>query len=223
MNVKKKLLALVLVFAMVLSFAMPAFAAKSPANEGYDTASNLDVNTQDHQNKTVTSKISTKSAVVWSVTKTNGANSDYVQLKVARTKENDQKEISHIGDGKKGVFDSQEGRVVKTAVINSAAKQVKILTNAFKGSNVSNLKLQSKKIVIQKDAFKGTKVTNPLIVINGQKKTASSFVFASGAFNGLGKTARICVAGKTMTKAEFQKLIKKLRAAGFTGKIYRKS
>lgn len=223
MNIKKRLMAVILTAALVMSFAVPALAAKSPANPGYDTKTNLDVNTQDHENKTVTSRVSTNSAVVQDcVTGSSGADRDYVRLTVARTKTNAKKDITHIGNGTKGVFDSKTGRAVKTVKVDSAAKQVKILSNAFKGSNVNNIKLQSKKIVIQKNAFSGTKVKNPLIVINGSKKTAASFAFADGAFNGLSSSARICVSSKTMTQAEFLKLRTKLRNAGFTGKIYRK-
>ena len=94
-----------------------------------------------------------------------------------------------------------------------------VSANAFKGSYVSTIKVSCKKIYFAANSFKGTKVKNPKIVIQGNKRTAASFSFAKGAWTELNSKATIVVKKSTMTKAEFNKLKKRLEKSGFPGTI----
>ncbi len=233
MGFYRKVMAVVLVLVMILSLGLSCVAAGSPSdgpesddlNPGYDERTEIDTNTQDHVNKNVKTKVvSPTSAVVQSVSSNAGERlATVVTFKVARDKDNEQVPITKIGNGVKGVFNSKKGRVVKTVLVTTKAKTLTVARNAFRGSNVKNIKLRNaKKTVIQKDAFKGTKNSNVKIYIQRSKRNASAFTFAKGAFDGLSSKAQVIVDKSTMTAKEFKKLEKKLKAAGFKGRITRK-
>ena len=233
MNIKKRLMALVLTVAMVLTMALPVFAASTkspdvgpetdPANRTYNVTDEIDNNTQDHGNAVVVrTVVNSKKVEVLSITNSAGVkpSTDFVSFNVARDINNVKQPIQTIGNGTKGVFDSQKGRVIKTALVSSKASKVTIAANAFKGSNIQTLKLQSKKITVSANAFKGTQVKNAKIYLMGpQRRTAADVTISKGSFSGLSKTSVFTVTKDTMNWAEYQKLRSKLRSAGFPGII----
>ena len=227
----RRVIATVLASTMLMSTALTASAAGSPTtapkNEGFDTNTRVETNVKDHHDNYVEAKQSkdvTKITVL-----TAGAERDKLDTAAARTltltyarnKNNKKVQITHVGDGKKGVFDRTRGYVVKTVKLQSQAKSVAIQKVAFKGSKVERLVVRTKKLTIKKDAFKGTKVKNLKIVIGGSKKLASAFKFYKGCFNGLSSKSRIKVLSTAMSGAEFKLFKKKLKYAGFKGTIVR--
>ena len=205
--------------------AAPTTAAPTVPADWYDA------NTVDHINKTVNSRIypngEVGAATVFSVDSQAGMKSaKNVSFKVARDYYTNLIPITQIGDGTNGVFDSEVGRVVTEARVQSFpvdGSGVTIAKYAFKGSKVKVLKLKSNKITIQKNAFNGTKTKNPVIYIYGSKKKAKAFTFKSGAFKGLNNKAKVYVNPYAMSKTEFAKLKKALKKAGFKGTITRKA
>ena len=218
----KRVLASVLAAAMIFGCAVTASAADSPVKPDKTATTYTDKNAKDHNKKVITSTVSKKAVTVVKVTsnKRKGKSATTVVFKVARNKKNKKVAITNLGNKKKGIFDSKKGRRIKKVYIASK-KKVTINKNAFKGSKVTNLYVKSK-LNVKKNAFKGTKVKNLKIKIYGPKKTAKSYTFAKGAFKGLSSKAKVTVSKKTMTKKQFKKLAKKLRKAGFKGKIVRK-
>ena len=225
----QRMMAVVLSVVMMMSVVSFAFAEGSPVtppeggdkNPGWEDP--YDTNTQDHTNTTVKTRISGSAVTVEKVESEAGKkDAKIVVFRVARNKDNETVDIKKIGTGKKGVFDSKKGRVTTTVIVKSKAAKVTIASKAFKGSKVSTIKLTGKSYVISKGAFSGTKTKNPTIYIRGSKKTAASISVKSGSFTGLNAKAKIIVSKSAMTKAEFDKLVKKLQKAGFPGKIIRK-
>ncbi|MBQ3392591.1 MAG: hypothetical protein IJG52_04165 [Lachnospiraceae bacterium] len=232
MNIKKRLMALVLIAAMVLTTALPVFAASTkspdvgpetePANKTFVIATDIDNNQQDHNKQVVVRTLVTSSKVeVQNITHGVGKKpASFVSFNVARDKDNVKHAIQTIGNGKTGVFNSAKGRCVTTAVVNSGASKVTIASNAFVGSKVKTLKLQSKKITVAANAFKGTQEKNAKIYLMGpQRRTAADVTVSKGSFSGLSKTSVFTVTKSTMNWAEYQKLRSKLRSAGFPGII----
>lgn len=229
MGIKKRVMAAILAFTLVMGTACTAFAAtKSPAdkpttykNPGYDAVNDLDVNTQDHNKTTVTSKVKTDkgTAVTRKAQSTGGGT--YINLKVARTKDNKKVPITSVGTSKEGAFNSTKGRKITWVDITTAANEFAISAKAFYNSNVKLLRIAGKKIKIGKQAFKGTKQTGMEIRIcgQGQKRKAKDFILSSTAFTGLSKKAVFNVRTGAMTRSEFNKLAKKVRACGFKGVI----
>jgi hypothetical protein len=224
MDFKKRLLTIVLSVVLVLSLALPVVAAtKSPKNPGY-TESNgkgLDVNDQDHKGNPdlkVTTIVSSTPHTTIKVTSVTGK-PDAVDINTARNKNNRKVAIKRLGDKKNGVFNNKNGQKIKTVQIKTPGATMNVSANAFKGSNVSTIKVSCKKIYFAANSFKGTKVKNPKIVIQGNKRKAASFSFAKGAWTGLNSKATIVVKKSTMTKAEFNKLKKRLVKSGFPGTI----
>ena len=227
MGTFKKVMAILLVMTIALSLMVTASAAGSPTtapkNPGYDASSKKDTNTRDHHDNTVVTKINKTSKVVVKITgKNSNTRSKIVTLKYARNKDNKKVAITTIGDGKTGVFNTKAGRRVTKVLVKSTAKSVVLSAYAFKGSKVKSLAITSSKVTFKKNTFKGTKTKNPTIIISGSKKKASAFTFKKGAFSGLSNKAKIVVRKNTMTEAQFKKLVKKLKTAGFSGKIVRK-
>ena len=234
MGIRKKLMTVVLAAALTLSLAVPALAVTgSPTNPGFDPETGLDVNYQDHDDKTtengtcVTTKVSTSTAVTKTVTAGTGKTS--VDINVARDRNNKKKPITRLGDAKNGtgVFNSTAGKMITTVRINSPAAQVNVSAYAFKGSNAKNLYLKSKKVVFAKNSFNGTKAKDINITIfpnaDGSMRTSSSIGIAQqDAFKGLSSSATITVKKGSMTVNQFRKLRARLIAAGFPGKIVRK-
>ena len=232
MGIRKKLMTVVLAAVLTLSLTVPALAVtSSPTNPGFDPETGLDVNYQDHDDKTesgtcVTTKVSTSTAVTKTVTAGTGKTS--VDINVARDRNNKKKPITRLGDAKNGtgVFNSTAGKMITTVRINSPAAQVNVSAYAFKGSNAKNLYLKSKKVVFAKNSFNGTKAKDINIMIfpnaDGSMKTSSSIGIAQqDAFKGLSSSATITVKKGSMTVNQFRKLRTRLIAAGFPGKIVR--
>ena len=249
----KKVMVMILALALALSLCVSGFAAGSPTgapssapttaaptsaapSDAPTTAPTVpagwyDANTVDHINKTVNSRIypngEVGAATVFSVDSQAGLKSaKNVSFKVARDYYTNLIPVTQIGDGTNGVFDSEVGRVVTEARVQSFpvdGSGVTIAEYAFKGSKVKVLKLKSNKITIKKNAFNGTKTKNPVIYIYGSRKKAKAFTFKSGAFKGLNSKAKVYVNPYTMSKTEFAKLKKALKKAGFKGTITRKA
>ena len=227
----RRVIAMVLASTMLLSTALTASAAGSPTtapkNPGFDTKTRVETNVKDHHDNYVEAKQSKDCAKVTILTagaerdkmKTDAART--LTLEYARNKNNKKAQITHLGDGTKGVFDRMRGYVVKTVKLQSKAKSFAIQKAAFKGSQVKKLIVRTNKLTIKKDAFKGTKVKNLKIVIGGSKKKASAFKFYKGCFNGLSSKSEIKVLSTAMSGAEFKLFKKKLKYAGFKGKVYR--
>lgn len=226
METFKKVIAVALVLVMALGVMMTAYAVESPTagptNPGYDEKTNTETNEQDHFDNVVVTKFESSSKVVVLKATSTGEKGDKVEFRVARNANDEETAITQVGDGKNGVFNSKAGQKITLVNISSTASSVKIAAYAFKGAKVATLKLSGKKVSINKNAFKGTKKTKVTIRIQGSKKKASDFTFSKGAFNGLSKKSKVIVSKSTMTKSEFKKLKKKLRAAGFKGSITRK-
>ena len=206
----KKTLAAILAAVMTVSAGLSAIAATPSPNTAPAAAESEDVNTGDHTGNTVTATVKDGKATVTEVTG-KGDGAAVVNLKVARNSANEAVDITVIGDGKKGVFDSKAGRKVTTLKVSSKAN-VTVKKNAFKGSKVKTIKVKSKKVTINKNAFNGTKAKK--ITLNYQTKKASSLVLKKGALKGVTK-----VTVKGLNAKQYKKAVKALKAAGFTGTI----
>ena len=227
MGIKRNIMAFLLATTMIVSSAVPTMAkiqsptkAQTTENKGYKN--NLDYNSQDHVSKTVISKVTSPKKVVTSkVTTKSKGKSTGVVISYARDKKNKKVQITQIGTGKAGVFDSKSGRKLDHVRVASTAKKVIIAKKAFYNSNIKTIRLQSKKVQINKNAFYKTKAKTVKIKIIGSKRKASAFTFQKGAFNGLSKKSTVIVRKGTMTAKEFKKLKKNLQKAGFKGTIKR--
>ena len=205
MGITKRMLALMMVVVMCLGSALCVSAAGSPTGGNTST---VDKNTQDHKKGiTVTSKVTSKSATV---TKAETTKNKGVLFKIARDKNGKAVNITVIGDGKKGVFNSSKGRKITAAKIGSKASKVVVKKVAFKGSKVKTLTITSKKVVISKNAFKGTKAKTLTLKV----KKASQLSLKKGAFAGLKK-----IVIKGASKSQKKKIKKALKKAGFKGTI----
>ena len=229
MSIKKRVLTLVLTMAMVVGSAFSVYAATgSPTNPGFVEKTNHDVNTQDHRKmSTVTSHVGSTVVMAFKVEAKTGTS--YVNLWVARNKKNQRVGLTHLGgtygshgnEGVKGAFNTTAGRRVKTVDLRTPASKFRFSKQAFYGSNVGLLRIVGKNVSFGKDTFNGTKRKDIDIQICGTGRKASQFTFDKGAFNGLSSKARFLVRSTAMSASEFQKLKKKLIAAGFKGKIVR--
>jgi hypothetical protein len=231
MGIKKRIIAAVMVGVLTLSSAFTVSAATNGSPiVGKDTE---DDNHVDHmKNKVVYSKVNSTTnpakAIVYKVTSTKTSkHKAAVDINYARSENNKKSSakipVTQLGDGKKGVFNSKKGRIIKRVYVKSQAKNgITIAKKAFYGSKVNKITFTAKKVKIKASAFSGTKVENLKIVIKGKKKTAKAFSFAKGAFKGLSSDAKVIVSKKTMSKKQYKKLVKKLRKAGFEGTIKRK-
>lgn len=231
MGITKKVMTAVLSGVLAMSMAASVFAATSSptdkpstkANPGYIYSQNMDVNTQDHGNgkaATVTSKVGTTNAIVRRV-ESASSKKTYLALKVARNSQNKTQPITHLGNGTVQPFNNKTGKYITNVDILSTAATFKIGPRAFGGSNVKVLRIAGKNISISKDAFTTTNVKNPQIQICGTNRKASQFTFAKGCFNKLNSKAEIVVKSTSMTVPQYNLLVKKLKAAGFPGKIRR--
>ena len=215
MGITKKLLALMLVVVLGLGSAFTVSAADSATGGNEDskkeaTYPSTDKNSKDHVNKTVTSTVTSPTSATATKVATNSSKNSTVEFEAARNSAGDKVDITVIGNGKKGVFDSKKGRKVKQAIIKSKASKVVVKAKAFKGSKIKKIQITSKKVVFSKNAFKGTKQKTLTLKV----KKASQVQFKKGALKGL-KTIKI----KGASKAEKKKIKKALKKAGFKGKI----
>jgi len=205
MGIKKKMLALVLVAALGISSALGVCAASSPSEGIVPTT---DVNTKDHNKKTVTTNVTETNGTVTKVA--SDKKHPNVEFEIARDGNDKKVNITIIGDGKKGVFNSKKGRYIKKVSIKSAADKVIVKRVAFKGSKVGKLVITSSLVQFDKNAFKGTKQKKLTMKVS----KASQLSLKKGAFNGLTK-----ITVKGASKAEFKKIKKAMKKAGFKGTI----
>ena len=121
----------------------------------------------------------------------------------------------------KNTFNSKKGRRVKTlTVAPPSGINIVIHTGAFNKSKVKKIKIKlgkKGKLTIKKKAWKKTKAKKVKITIWAKK--AKQVVVKKKAFKYLSKKSVIKV--KKMSKKQFKKLRKKLKKAGFKGKIKR--
>ena len=219
MGIKKSIAAVVLAASMMLG-SLSASAATSPSKPA-EATTYVDKNTKDHKNSTVVSNVNKKGTAA-TVTKAYANNtksgSNGVVISTARNAKGKKVPVTYFGNGKTGVFATKKGNKV-TKVNFQSKKTVVIKAQAFAKSKVNTVRVKGK-VSIKKNAFKDTKVKNA--TIRSYVKKASSVTAAKGAFTGLSKSAKVIVSKKSMSKAEFKKLSKKLKKAGFKGTIVRK-
>jgi hypothetical protein len=216
MGFRKRMIAAFLAGAMVIGSAFSGAAATTSPTSGQQTTKTAkypytDKNTRDHEVMQVVSKVTSKSAAkVTAVKPVKGKTTIGIVLKQARNSIGKTVPITSVGDGKKGVFKST--KIIRARI--SSKKTVTVNANAFKGSKIKKLFIYSK-VKFKKNAFKGTKVKNPVITITAKK--AKYVTAAKGAFTGLNAKAKIKVKG--MNATQLKALQKKLKKAGFKGKV----
>ena len=215
MGIAKRMLALMLVVVLGLASAFTVSAAGSPDSGKEDqkktaTYPSNDVNSKDHVNKAVTSTVNSATSATATKVASNSKDNPTVEFEAARNTAGDKVDITVIGNGKKGVFDSKKGRKVKTAIIKSKASKVIVKGKAFKGSKIGTIQVTSKLVVFNKNAFKGTKQTSLVL----KAKKASQLKFKKGSLKGLKK-----ITIKGASKKQKKKIKKLLKKAGFKGTI----
>jgi hypothetical protein len=234
----KKWIAFVLILVMMAAVVIDVQAAGSPTtmpteegtNPDYDTTSQQDVNTQDHEGDVaVTSEVKTtedgktdtKDVPVLKIESSGEENN--VTLEIARDEDNNPIPITKLGDGETGVFSTKEGQKI-TDVTISSPKKVAVRKNAAKGSKVETWNFESK-VKLYKNAFKGTKVKDATIKV-GNASAKKNFQLMEGCFNGLNKDAKIEIsrsAWEGKSEKEIEKLekswIKYIQKYGFKGTI----
>ena len=182
----------------------------SPSIDGY-----IDINSQDHSENTVTSQIKSDEGTVIKAAHTSGSSGHTVYLEKARNSNNKEVPITTVGDGKKGVFNSKKGRKI-TQVVLSSAKIMDVQKNAFKGSKVKKIVINSTTVIFHKYAFKGTK--SKKITILFKTKKASSLNLKKGALKGITK-----VTVKGLSKKEYKKLLKAAQKVGIKSNIFKRA
>ena len=224
MSMMKKLTAAVLVAVLSLTLVFGAFAATSPVepqdptNPNYDPATQTDIETI--SGTTVKSKIGdTVTTIIIKQDPSNPSTSTVIGK--SKDEKGTEVPIDEIGNGKKGVFHTKTGQKIEQVKVKGSSNTVTINPYAFKKSKVKKLELYNKKTQIKKNAFKGTKQKKIAIYLKNAKK-ASDVQVTKGSFTGLDKGAKIVVSKSKMSASEFNKLVKKLKTAGFTGQIVRK-
>lgn len=228
MKIQKRLAALVLTIVVVLTLCVQAFAATSPTGgpSGYQ-----DNNERDHNGKMVVSvfnKKFTRGRVIDVTGYTGGDKTYSVSFKIARDAKQKAVPIQFIGSGSKGVFNSTQGRLVTEVVIRSGVK-VHVLKQAFRGSNVKTIKIQSP-TTFYENAFTSTKAQGVTFKIDGKgidgyMMKSTDIVFRAASMKGLNtKASKFIVYGSRMTETEYNKLKTKLTKQGFQGSfIYYKT
>ena len=225
MSYIKKILAGVLILAMMLGLVV-AGEASSPtdvptsANPNYDPATGNDTETAQNGVQVVFHINSDGTSTITSVQQSQGTTGTSVNAYGGYDENGNYVPAAQVGDGKHGVLNSKLGQKITTFAVNNGDNQVTINANAFKGSKVKTVKINGKKVKIKKNAFKGTKQKTVKIYVKKAKK-ATDVSVAKGAFNGLSSKSKIYVSKKNMSKKEYNKLVKKLRKAGFKGKVVR--
>ena len=220
MSYIKKALAVVLILVMTLGLVVAGNAETtgSPVNPGYDPATETDT---EINNGTVTE---------YFVGTSGEARVDRIQQDLENPKttakltggkdaNNNPVEITTIGDGSNGILNSKTGRKI-TKVTVSSSKTVTIKRSAFYGSKASKIQMKNRKTTIKKNAFTGTKQKKVTIELKSAKKASDVQVYKN-SFKGLSSDSTI-ILSKDMSKKQVEKLTKKLRDAGFTGKIKQK-
>lgn len=228
MCIKKKLLSVVLTVLMILSMGLSVFATverspgkipdNKPKNPGWVRSSSFDVNHQDHIHNIVKTKIGQKTVVVRSVTALKGDAKSEIHLRFARDKDNNRVPITHIGNGETGLFDSKTGSYLKDVVLKSK-KRITVRANAFRNSYVKRLYLSSSFFTLKSGCFTGTNCRSLIITLDDEIKYSGRVTFEDGCFDGLSSSAKVIVQKNCAAQVTFNRIKKKLRAAGFPGQI----
>jgi len=228
MCMKKKLLSVVLTALMILSMGVSVFATavssppkpddNKPKNPGWVRSSSFDVNHQDHIHNIVKTKIGQKTVVVRSITALKGDAKSEIHLRFARDKDNNRVPITHIGNGETGLFDSKTGSYLKDVVLKSK-KRITVRANAFRNSYVKRLYLSSSFFTLKSGCFTGTNCRSLIITLDDEIKYSGRVTFEDGCFDGLSSSAKVIVQKNCAAQVTFNRIKKKLRAAGFPGQI----
>ena len=228
MCIMKKLLSVVLTVLMILSMGLSVFATverspgkipdNKPKNPGWVRSSSFDVNHQDHIHNIVKTKIGQKTVVVRSITALKGDAKSEIHLRFARDKDNNRVPITHIGNGETGLFDSKTGSYLKDVVLKSK-KRITVRANAFRNSYVKRLYLSSSFFTLKSGCFTGTNCRSLIITLDDEIKYSGRLTFEDGCFDGLSSSAKVIVQKNCAAHVTFNRIKKKLRAAGFPGQI----
>ena len=228
MCIKKKLLSVVLTVLMILSMGLSVFATverspgkipdNKPKNPGWVRSSSFDVNHQDHIHNIVKTKIGQKTVVVRSISALKGDAKSEIHLRFARDKDNNRVPITHIGNGETGLFDSKTGSYLKDVVLKSK-KRITVRANAFRNSYVKRLYLSSSFFTLKSGCFTGTNCRSLIITLDDEIKYSGRVTFEDGCFDGLSSSAKVIVQKNCAAQVTFNRIKKKLRAAGFPGQI----
>ena len=216
MNGMKKILAFVLVLALTLGLAAVSFAADSPSvGPEYDPTTG--VVTEKIPGAVVKAQVEEKKLL--SVQSDEGKKAATISALIDQYGKTVL--ITTIGDGKKGVLASTDGRKITTLTTSADLESITFAKAALKGSKVKKLVIKGKKVTFAASAFKGTKEKSLKIYLKGVKK-ASQVKIAKGALAGLGAKAKIIVSAKQMSEKQYRKLVDKIFKAGFKGSVVRK-
>ena len=228
MCIKKKLFSVVLTALLILSMGISVFATEErspgkipdnkPKNPGWVRSSSFDVNHQDHIHNIVKTKIGQKTVVVRSITALKGDAKSEIHLRFARDKDNNRVPITHIGNGETGLFDSKTGSYLKDVVLKSK-KRITVRANAFRNSYVKRLYLSSSFFTLKSGCFTGTNCRSLIITLDDEIKYSGRVTFEDGCFDGLSSSAKVIVQKNCAAQVTFNRIKKKLRAAGFPGQI----
>ena len=215
MNGMKKILAFVLVLALTLGLAAVSFAADSPSvGPEYDPTTG--VVTEKIPGAVVKAQVEEKKLLSVQADDSKKATISTLIDQYGKTFQ-----VTTIGDGKKGVLASTDGRKITTLTTSADLESITFAKAALKGSKVKKLVIKGKKVTFAAGAFKGTKEKSLKIYLKGVKK-ASQVKIAKGALAGLGAKAKIIVSAKQMSEKQYQKLVDKIFKAGFKGSVVRK-
>lgn len=224
MVLKKRVLALALAASLVFGSAFSVAAATpSAGGDSAVTPGNQDKNQEDHHDNTVVSKVVNGKATVTAIhADTNSTAAKYVKISTAEDPAT--KKDVPITAINGNVFNSAKGRIVTNVTITpKGSTNIVIKSKAFNKSKVKKLTLNLDKlgkVTIKNNAFSKLKTSKQKMTIVIKAKKASQVTLGKKAFAKLGKKSVIKVS-KTMSKAQFKKLKKKLVKAGFKGKIKR--
>ena len=215
MNGMKKILAFVLVLALTLGLAAVSFAADSPSvGPEYDPTTG--VVTEKIPGAVVKAQVEEKKLLSVQADDSKKATISTLIDQYGKTFQ-----VTTIGDGKKGVLASTDGRKITTLTTSADLQSITFAKAALKGSKVKKLVIKGKKVTFAAGAFKGTKEKSLKIYLKGVKK-ASQVKIAKGALAGLGAKAKIIVSAKQMSEKQYRKLVDKIFKAGFKGSVVRK-
>ena len=215
MNGMKKILAFVLVLALTLGLAAVSFAADSPSvGPEYDPTTG--VVTEKIPGAVVKAQVEEKKLLSVQADDSKKATISTLIDQYGKTFL-----VTTIGDGKKGVLASTDGRKITTLTTSADLESITFAKAALKGSKVKKLVIKGKKVTFAAGAFKGTKEKSLKIYLKGVKK-ASQVKIAKGALAGLGAKAKIIVSAKQMSEKQYRKLVDKIFKAGFKGSVVRK-
>ena len=215
MNGLKKILAFVLVLALTLGLAAVSFAADSPSvGPEYDPTTG--VVTEKIPGAVVKAQVEEKKLLSIQADDSKKATISTLIDQYGKTFQ-----VTTIGDGKKGVLASTDGRKITTLTTSADLESITFAKAALKGSKVKKLVIKGKKVTFAAGAFKGTKEKSLKIYLKGVKK-ASQVKIAKGALAGLGAKAKIIVSAKQMSEKQYRKLVDKIFKAGFKGSVVRK-